>query len=74
MKKIIIIVIALILVTAAFLAGRRSGIDHALMDSEIWTVTRYNPEDPEESAWNGYDQEIFINLDGWTYSHGMIQG
>ena len=74
MKKTMFIIIALLIVVIAFIAGRKAGVMHAIVDSEIWTVTRYDPEDPAESAWNGYDQEIFINLDGWTYSHGMIQG
>lgn len=72
MKKII--AIALILVVAAFTAGRYSGIKHAINDSVIWTVDRYDPDDPEASEWNGYDQLIYIDLDGNTYEHGMFQG
>lgn len=73
MKKIVIIAAVLALAAAAFLGGRAEGIRHAIEDAEIWTVERYNPEAPEESAWNEYDQEILIELDGQIYSHGMTQ-
>ena len=73
MKKIIIIVAVLALAAVAFFGGRLEGIRHAIEDSEIWTVERYDPEAPEESAWNGYDQEILIELDGQIYAHGMTQ-
>ena len=72
MKKILIIAV-IILAAAAFAAGRASGIRHAIEDSCIWTVDRYDPENPEESAWNGYDQLIYIEIDGNLYEHGMIQ-
>ena len=73
MKKIIIIAAVLALAAAAFFGGRAEGIRHAIEDAEIWTVERYNTEAPEESAWNEYDQEILIELDGQIYSHGMTQ-
>ena len=73
MKKIIIIAAVLALAAATFFGGRAEGIRHAIEDAEIWTVERYNPEAPEESAWNEYDQEILIELDGQIYSHGMTQ-
>ena len=62
------------ILAAAFLAGRSEGIRHAIEDSEIWTVDRYDPENPEDSEWNGYDQLIFIELDEQLYEHGMYQG
>lgn len=74
MKKAIITVAIIATTAAAFIAGRTAGIRHALDDSCIWTVTCYDPENPDESAWNGYDQEIFIELDGDLYVHGMYQG
>lgn len=73
MKRLITIIAALIIAAAAYHAGRREGIRHAIEDSEIWTVDVYNPAAPEESAWNGYDQRIIIELDGHTYEHGMTQ-
>ena len=73
MKKIIIIAAVLAITAVAFFSGRIEGIRHAIEDSEIWTVERYDPEAPEESAWNGYDQEILIELDGRIYAHGMTQ-
>lgn len=77
MKKIAIaaVIIAALWFTAnASRFAYRAGIRHAIEDSEIWTVTCYNPDDPDDSAWQGYDQQIFITLDGETYSHGMYQG
>ena len=74
MKKIIITIVIITVIASAFIAGRAAGIRHAIEDSQIWTVDRYDPDDPEESSWNGYDQKIFIDLDGETYAHGMIQG
>lgn len=55
-------------------SGFDDGIQYAIENMELWTVDRYDPDAPEESAWNGYDQRIFIDLDGQTYEHGMIQG
>lgn len=57
----------------AYGAGKNEGIRHAIEDSQIWTVTRYNPEAPEESAYEEYDQLIYIDLDGQLYMHGMYQ-
>lgn len=74
MKKIIITVAVLLLVLAAFVAGQAAGVRHAICDSCIWTVDRYDPEDPESSAWGEYDQLIFIELDGQVFEHGMYQG
>ena len=73
MKKLLIIALTVVVAAAAYMGGRAAGIRHAIEDSEIWTVEIYRPEDPEESAWNGYDQEIYIELDGQVYSHGMTQ-
>ena len=73
MKRLVIILFIAAALVIAFLGGRSAGIRHAIEDSKIWAVEVYNPESPEESAWNGYDQEIFIELDGEIYSHGMTQ-
>ena len=74
MKRALLITLALALAAGSFAAGHLSGVRHALFDSEIYTVTRYDPEAPHESAWNGFDQLIYIDLDGQTYEHGMFQG
>ena len=74
MKKLLFTVALLALLAFAFCAGRREGVRHAIEDSEIFTVTRYNPDVPEESAWGEYDQCIYIDLDGQIYAHGMYQG
>lgn len=60
--------------TALYHAAFADGVAHAIEDSEIYTVDFYNPQDPEASEWNGYDQQIFIELDGEVYEHGMYQG
>lgn len=73
MKKLAVIIAALVVAAMAYIAGHREGIRHAIEDSAIWTVDVYNPENPEESAWCEYDQRIFIELDGNIYEHGMIQ-
>lgn len=59
---------------AQYDAGFAEGVRHAIEDSEIWTVDVYTPGHPELSEWNGYDQLIYITLDGETYEHGMYQG
>lgn len=64
----------LVLILAAYQAGHKDGVKHAIEDSEIWTVDVYTPGHPELSEWNGYDQLIYIDLDGETYMHGMYQG
>lgn len=74
MKKVICILSAVILLACAFCAGRQAGIQHAIEDSVIFTVDIYCPDDPDQSAWNGYDQLIYIDLDGSVYEHGMYQG
>lgn len=75
MKKLIAIVAALLIASGIYTAGRREGIRHALDDSCIWTVERYNPENPDETARpDGTDQTIYIELDGDLYEHGMYQG
>lgn len=75
MKKIFAIIAILVVVAGAFVAGRASGVRHALEDSIIWTVERYDPENPEETAReDGTDQTIYIELDGNLYEHGMFQG
>jgi len=74
MKKLLFAAALFALLACAFCAGRREGVRHAIEDSEIFTVTCYNPDAPEDSAWNGYDQCIYIDLDGQIYAHGMYQG
>lgn len=77
MKKIAIVAVILAALWFTANASRiayQAGIRHAIEDSEIWTVDVYTPGHPELSEWNGYDQQIFITLDGETYSHGMYQG
>ncbi len=79
MKKIICIIAALLAAAAitagAWSAGRAAGIRHAIEDSEIWTVERYDPDNPDETAReDGTDQTIYIDLDGEIYEHGMHQG
>jgi len=66
-----------IFLIAAFLfqAGHWVGVRHAIMDSCIWTVERYDPDHPYMNARNdGADQTIYIDLDGNVYEHGMYQG
>ena len=67
-------VIYLLLIIAALIIGRMEGTRHALEDSIMYAVECYNPSCPEESAWNGYDLRIFIDLDGRIYEHGVYQG
>lgn len=73
-KRIMVTVVCVGLAIAAYFVGKANGVRHAIEDSEIYTVTRYNPDEPDSSAWEKYDQQIFIDLDGQTYVHGMYQG
>lgn len=64
-----------IVAIATYFMGRNAGIRHAIYDAEIWTVERYDPDDPDSTLRpDGYDQTIYIDLDGMTYEHGMHQG
>ena len=73
MKKIIAGILVLVLFIAGISLGWTMGIRHVLGDMEIYTVDRYDPDFPEESAWNGFDQQVFVELDGQIYEHGMYQ-
>lgn len=60
---------------AEYDAGFGDGIEYVIENAEIFTVERYDPENPEENARpDGTDQTIYIVLDGVTYEHGMYQG
>ena len=79
MKKIIIacaaILAAAAIAAASWSLGRAAGIRHAIEDSEIFTVERYDPDDPDATARDdGADQTIYIVLDEEIYEHGMYQG
>ena len=76
MKKIVIAcaaILAAAIAAASWSLGRAAGIRHAIEDSVVFTVDRYDPDAPEESAWGEYDQLIFIELDDEIYMHGMYQ-
>ena len=84
MKRIIAILITLLIARAymlgieqgkqeGFQTGWYFGIQHVIKDSVIYTTERYNPENPEASEWNGFDQRILIELDDVTYEVGMHQ-
>ena len=72
-ERMKLVVIILFLVTLAFYFGRCEGIRHVIQDSIVFTVDIYDPDDPGASEWNGYDQEIFIEIDGTQYEKGMYQ-
>ena len=79
MKKALIKFLAAVAAVAVLLcvyqAGKTEGIRHALYDCEVFTVERYDPENPEENARpDGTDQTIFFILDDEVYEHGMYQG
>lgn len=76
-KSIKVITIAAVIIAAMILgmkAAYNAGIQHAITDSVIFTVDCYDPDNPDDSAWNGYDQLIYITLDNVIYEHGMYQG
>ena len=76
MKKVLAILLAMFAAVAffAYRAGHNAGKLYAITQSCIFTVDCYNPDAPEDSAWNGYDQLIYIELDGDIWEHGMWQG
>lgn len=79
MKKLFVEVLAAVAILAvilcAYAAGKTEGIRHALCDCEVFTVERYDPDNPEETARpDGTDQTIFFILDDEIYEHGMYQG
>lgn len=74
MRKLALTIAILLACVACFLAGKASGVHHAIFDSEMWAVERYDPADPSASAWGDYDLRVFIELDGDVYIHGMYQG
>ena len=61
MKRIIITILILAGLAAAWHAGRQSGIQHAVTGSEIWLNEYVEPADGK-GAWI-----INIDLDGKTY-------
>lgn len=75
MKKATTIFLFVAAIVAAYLAGRSDGISHAVNDAEIYTVQRYDPENPYQNARpDGTDQTIYIIIDGTEYECGMYQG
>ena len=74
MKKVWTVILCLIAGLCLWANAYNVGIHHAIYDSCIWTVDRYDPENPDASAWGEYDQVIYIELDDNLYTHGMYQG
>ena len=79
MKKYLIVALSAALIAAvilcAYQAGKTEGIRHALCDCEVFTVERYDPDNPDENTRpDGTDQTIFFILDDEIYEHGMYQG
>ena len=59
---------------AEYDAGFDDGIEYAIENMELWTVERYDPENPYETLRpDGYDLTIYIELDGEIYEHGVTQ-
>lgn len=74
MKKLLSL-LALLAILTAYTAGHREGVRHAVEDSTVWAVECYDPDNPDETRRDdGTDLTIYIDLDGETYEHGMIQG
>ena len=73
MKKCLLCLVFCALLLLWSYLSFHAGVLHAIEDSVIWTVDCYNPENPMDSAWNEFDQKIFIELDGNLYEHGMYQ-
>ena len=73
-KALAIFALFVAVAAAAYHLGHNAGKLHAITESCIWTVDRYDPEAPEESAWGEFDQLIYIEIDGEIWEHGMFQG
>lgn len=65
MKRIALGIGVAVLVAAAFLFGRTTGIRHAVEDAELYIVEFGDPEGIPED----FDLRIWIDLDGQTYEH-----
>ena len=63
MKKTFAIIAIAAAIIIAFLAGRNTGINHAVTRSEIWLASW---EEAEHGDWI-----INIDLDGQTYTHEL---
>ena len=75
MKKILSVALILIAAVMLWSYSFQAGVRHAIEDSCIWTVERYDPDNPYENLRDdGTDQTIYIELDGELYEHGMYQG
>lgn len=72
-RHVIIAALALALLYAIFSFGFRVGCVHAIKEAEYWTVEVFDPADPAASFWQGYDLQIFVDLDGETYERGLMQ-
>lgn len=70
MKKLLLVLVIIALMLISFVAGEL----HVICDAVIYTIDCYDPQDPTVSEWNGYDQQVFIEIDGQVFEHGMYQG
>ena len=73
--KFLAAVAAVAVILCAYQAGKIEGIRHALYDCEVFTVERYDPDNPESTARpDGYDQTVYIVIDDFEIEKGMHQG
>ena len=70
----LIVLVEIVTLCLACCIGFRGGVKHVIDDAIIYAVDVYNPENPAQSAYEEYDQQIFVELDGVTYDKGMYQG
>ena len=70
MKKAVkwtaVAVLAVLLLTGVWAAGRREGIRHTIEDSELWVL--------EQNEGDGYDFDVEIELDDNWYIHKCFIG
>ncbi len=75
MKKTITAALIAAAILAVWIGGRAQGIFHTVHACEIYTVERYDPDNPESTARpDGYDQTVYIIIDGMEIEKGMHQG
>ena len=66
MKKLVFLFAVVFVLYFVFMIGLEVGINHAICDSEIWITCL--------DAYEQYDVEVHIDLDGDTYTHGAYIG
>lgn len=68
MKRIAIIILIVLALILAWFGGYNRGVEHVLLDSELWIVDFDEPED------HLHDITVYISIDDQVHEHGCYIG